>query len=407
MFKQQFNKKNPLIIIAPHLEYPTINGADISLDRLGKYFSEYVPYVDIIATSQIIRYQNKEIITITKFNNKVRNKKSAAVYTLILRTNYLKEKFNTFRYKNILNNYLNSNTSTLNILCSFFYSADFLSEHIKKNNFCMIWTHNDDYKFFRGFYKSSNLLVKLTSYISIKWLRNFIQNNKDYFLLLHVDDNDIIGYNKEHKELYNLRVNIGTDIPKCKIKNNDNNLDEILSLAFIGSLSVQMNVDALSFFSEKFYKLVKAEFGEKLVIKVIGSNPMDEVVKLCSQNNWILKANVTDVEMRDLLISTTFTILPFQYTNGAKLKMLFSLGNGIPFLATTTMENQLQNPPPYCLFSDDPIIWIDHINSLIKKSKSEQKNINEQIMSFAQQFSWEVSIKNIVTDLENNKLFNT
>jgi hypothetical protein len=401
MFNQQFNKNNPLIIIAPHLEYPTINGADISLDRLGKYFSEYVPYVDIIATSSIVRYQNSQQIETTLLKNNFRNKKWAAIRTILFKSNYLKEKFVTSSYNQALVQYFKVHSGEpTNILCSYIFSAHLLDTKIKENNFCMIWTHNDDYRWFKDFFsKTNNILIKLVAHFSLQWTKKFLEKNKKYFLLLHVDDSDIKGYNQQHKALNNLRVNIGTDLPQVKILNSRS--DSQIVLSFIGSLSVQMNIDALKYFYENYYTILKNAFGVNLEIKVIGSNPTDFVIQICKKNNWALNANVSDSEMAELLSYTTFTILPFQYTNGAKLKMLFSLGNGIPFLATHTMGNQIENTPPFCLVADDAKAWVNHISSVATNSSSKKINIRSQIIDYAQQFSWRESVKKLITSLED------
>lgn len=405
MYKQAFKGNIPLLIIAPHLEYPALNGADISLDRIGKYFSMYAPYVDIIGANEIIRYQQTKISHAKKFNNKIRTKKCAALRTLLNRSNYLKEKFVTQKYTDVLNKYIKDlNDQPINILCSYIFSADLLNTDIKIKNYCMIWTHNDDYKWFRDFYTTTNnIFIKLIAKFSLNWTWKFIENNKADFLLLHVDDNDIKGYNKEHTHLNNLRVDIGTDIPDLNYTNKSTDTSSII-LSFVGSLSVQMNVDALKLFSDKYFGVIQSEFKNRLLIQVIGSNPTDLVYQLCKKNNWIVKANVSDTEMKKLLNITTFTMLPFEYTNGAKLKMLFSLGNGIPFLATTTMSEQIKELPPFCLFSNNPTDWLQQIKLLINQPTEERIKIKSQISNFAQKFSWEASVKKIIKSLETAEL---
>jgi len=89
---------SPILIIAPHLEYPTRNGADILIDRRWRQFSSYSSEVVIIGMNTVTKYSNSVLVSQENFFNRSRSKNIAALRTLIFRTHYLYEKFITKKY---------------------------------------------------------------------------------------------------------------------------------------------------------------------------------------------------------------------------------------------------------------------------------------------------------------------
>jgi hypothetical protein len=161
-----------------------------------------------------------------------------------------------------------------------------------------------------------------------------------------------------------------------------------------------MNLDALIFFDETFYESLYSKFKQNLSIQIIGSNPTKEVINICNKNSWKLYINKTDNEILELLKVTDFTIMPFKYTAGIKLKFLFSLAHSIPYLASASMKNKDYIDIETCLFSDNVDEWINHIVKYREISYSyDQKKI---ILNKVERYSWH----NVLVDfLKINNLY--
>ena len=52
--------RSPLLLLAPHLTWPARNGADLTHDALAESLSRRVPYVDVVGTTEVVRYAQGE-----------------------------------------------------------------------------------------------------------------------------------------------------------------------------------------------------------------------------------------------------------------------------------------------------------------------------------------------------------
>jgi len=132
---------------------------------------------------------------------------------------------------------------------------------------------------------------------------------------------------------------------RVRVLHNERNAGPSVSRnrAIVGSLGVKINLDAIEFFKKDFYPLLKAGLGGDLEVLVVGSNPSDNVSRLCRDLGWMLYPDVSDEELTRLYRTSTFSILPFRYTTGSKLKLLQSLANGVPCLATLALRDQVES----------------------------------------------------------------
>ena len=132
-----------------------------------------------------------------------------------------------------------------------------------------------------------------------------------------------------------------------------------------------------------------------LNVQIIGSNPTNQIREICRRNNWNLYGNVSDNDLDNLMAKTNFVILPFEYSAGTKLKLLFAMGSGVPFMATTcSVTNDYGKFPSSCLINDDPKEWLIHLEGQFAASKTIE---NQQVLKeMAQNFNWDNSVKNVL-----------
>lgn len=156
---------------------------------------------------------------------------------------------------------------------------------------------------------------------------------------------------------------------------------------FVGSLGVKINPDALELFKRAFFPALKKELEEDLEVLIVGSNPSKRVKKLCEDAGWKLHPNVSDQELERIYSTSMFSILPFGYTTGSKLKLYNSLAHGVPYLATSELRNQAEDAAYPCLISSDPKEWSERVRNVSRKGITAEERAS--LINQAQRYSWE------------------
>ena len=130
---------------------------------------------------------------------------------------------------------------------------------------------------------------------------------------------------------------------------------------------------------------------------VAGSDPSDRVVDLCTDHGWSLRPNLSDAILDELYGESTFTLMPFSYATGAKLKLLASLAHGVPYLATGVLkiDDGLDVPPS--VSSDDPAVWGEAIRDVVESGISGEQR--QALAGAAGPFSWQRSVDRLVAEL--------
>lgn len=196
-----------------------------------------------------------------------------------------------------------------------------------------------------------NFAARRVALNSYSWLRDNLNRLARGATLLHVSESDRAGYARIVPGHDSIIVAIGTDLdeaPEWPAAAPD---DRVI-LSFVGALSVRMAADALQHFQTAFLPQLQRALGEKFVVRMVGSAPSLAVQKLARQPGWELYADVTDEQLARLPRESTFTLLPFPYATGVKLKLVRSLGSGVPHLSTLAAGRPDMPVPSCCCCSD-------------------------------------------------------
>lgn len=381
------NEKKSVIVFAPHLKYPPRNGADIYVEKIGKYLSFSNRDVIIVGANTVTYYQHGQVVKEQSFRNDFRLKQWAAFRTIVFNSHYLLEKFLTRAYRKkaqkIARQYPQSNI---------IYSLIMSTALKLKSNHAIVLTHNDEILWFENQSKfSRNPFEKKIARISKDWVKEFFKTGSNFFFFAHITENDYQGYLRWMPNHTGFVVPAGVEIKKISYSSSAG--DEKIRLLFVGSLSVKMNYDALVFFQKKFWYVLKNEFNQNIEMTVLGSQPSSAVQKLCIQENWLLLSDASEDELRAQYESATFFVAPFPYTNGAKLKVLNALAMGLPVIATSNMiflPNQDFSPN---LYSDEPKQWINHLKAMKRVATSNAHR--EMCRNYASQYSWEKAVSKL------------
>jgi hypothetical protein len=376
----------PLLVLAPHLQYPTRDGANISVDRLWGELSRFISYVDIVGANEFVRYVNGDISHKETYSNSPRSKISAALRTIFLFSHYNKEKFVTpafsqfactkalqEKYQAVVYSYLTT------------ASIDLPQHHHSLRQYVL--SHNDDVKIFTDMRASSaNPAQKLVAYLSERWVRRF-GRSCSILRYIHCTEADAAGWHRAIGPHDYLIGEVGCDLPAGFVdKHEPLKPERPIRLIFVGSLGVRMNFDAIQYFARRFFPVVHSRLNGALEIKVIGSNPSPELARFCRSHNFSLHPNVSDEELDQHFDWADFSILPFEYSNGTKLKLLTSTSRGVPALMTSAVGGGPGSDHPLCLISDDPCGWASHIDQL--RNKGITTKDRHSLFEISKPWSW-------------------
>lgn len=389
----KFDSTRPCLVVAPHLEYPIRNGADILIDRKYAHFSEYVPFVDIVGRDAVVRYRNGKPVRSTPYENARVGKVAAATNTLRKRSHYQYEKFVTKEFVETARSYLARPDYGMVVFSCIWTAAIVRRTPTTDNRLHCIETHNDEFKWYENIRKSSkNPLAKLAAYSSGRWAQSFMEKYGSDFLFLHVSATDQKGFSERFPYHRSYVVPVGVDVPSDGLlRPEDPAISGKARLMFVGALGVKINLDALELFKRAFFPTLEKELREDLEVLVVGSNPSKRVEKLCEDTGWKLYPNVSDQELKRLYSTCTFSILPFSYTTGSKLKLLNSLAHGVPYLATSELRNQAEDAAYPCLVSSDPGEWSGRVRNVRETGITTEERA--LLISQAQRYSWESIVR--------------
>lgn len=396
---------------------PLQNGADLHVFHRWTNLSSLGYNVTILGANCLVNSSvdfdtDRIVLRQSSLNSKI----LALLICISTRSHYFSAKFNSSRYRRELQANLKSNCYD-HIVFSFLSSLEFLdltseSSSSLANLYCE--THNYEPEWFavgvydvnaksflhslilHPFLAFQSLLAKILSSNSIKYLRSLKSNQKVLrnITLINISVRDTLRYRQYFRNLPSISVMPSfsvSNIPdsftshssQATPRDCQNQLTHEFRIVFAGSLSNNMNIDALKFFSNTFWKEM-VSINQDITFTVIGSNPSRSLERFIHQNGWCLLANLPANLFKKELSLCDLSILPFMYSCGAKLKLIESLSNGIPFLATNCV-NYLGFTPPFCLFSDSPSEWAAHLSflRLNRLSTHDKASIVDSVSSFS------------------------
>jgi glycosyltransferase involved in cell wall biosynthesis len=265
-----------------------------------------------------------------------------------------------------------------------------------------IVTQNDELELFNHLRATSrNPLSRVVASTSIRWLRSFLSSNWDRFVFLHVSEEDRRGYLDVAPKHVSHIMPVGVDErPGALAKHPSRSLIDRVRLLFVGSLGIKQNVDALRWFSERFYPTLRGSLAGDLEVNVVGSAPGRDVVALCKAMSWNLFPDVSERELDKFYMSATFALLPFPYTTGVKLKLLEALSYGVPVLATAVLVKETSTLSYPCLTSDQPFEWLGRAEEVRRAGITSSQRL--ALASHVREWSWDAVAKNLFLTLSKS-----
>jgi hypothetical protein len=384
-----------IVFLAPHLVLPARNGADVYVEGLARGVSKLRGEAIILGARQRITCVAGSILETQTFPNRIRSKIDAGIRTIARSSHYHLEKFNTKEYEARARAELAGGRYG-SVVHSYLTTAK-LGEGLAGTHLEAVLTHNDEFKWFEDIERRSrNPMTRRVARISHRWLHTYLAERQHELELLHVTGEDMEGWGSRIPGHRGHVVPIGVDMPSTPAPALDP--EQPARLLFVGALGIGMNYDALAHFEQKFWPAISGLSDIRVEMVVVGSSPTDKVKRLARQAGWRLVPDASDQQLDHEFQSATFSILPFPYATGAKLKLLKSLSYGVPVLATEAVRAQKDLICSPSLMTNDVTAWTAHIRGVSRAGISAQSRV--WLNSLGGQHSWVASARALVAVLD-------
>jgi len=123
------------------------------------------------------------------------------------------------------------------------------------------------------------------------------------------------------------------------------------SLIFVGGFSHKPNVDAINWFVNNVWYLVRNKIPDVNLL-IVGSNPPKSILGLNFENNIVVKGFVDDEELKKLYNESKISIAPLRYGAGVKGKIVEALFYSIPIVTTSIGAEGLLEADDYMKIAD-------------------------------------------------------
>lgn len=214
-----------------------------------------------------------------------------------------------------------------------------------------------------------NPLIKLYLYLQGHKLRRYEKNvvgKIDVNLTVSESDKENL-----HEQVPNGRFEVvpnGTDISYfAPVKDID-----AKELVFIGGMNWYPNRDAMIYFSDKIYPLIKREVPE-VVMNIIGQDPPREIEQLAKRDTSLkIYGFVKDV--RDYISRSAVYVVPMRVGGGTRLKILDAFACGKALVSTSVgCEGIDVTPGENILIGDSPAEFAEQVIKLLEDHKLRAK----------------------------------
>ncbi|MBK7632417.1 MAG: glycosyltransferase, partial [Ignavibacteriales bacterium] len=147
-------------------------------------------------------------------------------------------------------------------------------------------------------------------------------------------------------------------------------------LLFVGNFNHNPNEDAVKYFIESIFPIIKKQLPE-IKFYIVGNNPTEKIKNYAAEDiivtGWV-------PEIKPYLAKCRLSIVPLRYGAGYKGKVCETLSHCLPMVATSiSVEGMGINHAEHALIADDPETFAQHVIELYNdKVKWENYSKNGQ-----------------------------
>jgi GT2 family glycosyltransferase/SAM-dependent methyltransferase len=142
----------------------------------------------------------------------------------------------------------------------------------------------------------------------------------------------VSSYEQEVLLKENSRLNVSVVPLTVEMPGRQTEFHERSGLLYIGGFQHTPNVDAVLYFVQSIYPLIKLELPD-IKFYVLGSKPPDEILDLATDSSIVVTGYLEDVA--PYFNRCRLSVAPLRYGAGLKGKVITSLSYGLPMVAST------------------------------------------------------------------------
>lgn len=228
-----------------------------------------------------------------------------------------------------LNKFIHMNPNVEYILWDHLRSSLFFSPNQLKN---FLIEHNNEADIIMGRAKKVRIpfirhLIEKQAELFREYVEH-VHNKMDRIIYLNENDFSDLSQKKPTKYILMDRLTIDFDHSAYEIRKENGKI----KLLFVGSLDWAPNIDALEWFINEIFPLLKKE--NLYHFDIVGRDPSKKIIKKINTFSDItLHRNVPSIE--EYYLNADIFVVPVRSGSGINIKVLEALSYGIPIVMTT------------------------------------------------------------------------
>jgi len=192
--------------------------------------------------------------------------------------------------------------------------------------------------------------------------------------------------------------------PFEKININPNGIDteafpfvlegrEPSTIIFTGNMGYFPNVDAVRWFSQNIFPLIKAQI-PNVRFYVVGANPHKDIQRLGANENIITTGFVDSIHK--YLARATVAVCPMRSGSGIQNKVLEAMASGTPVVATEYVLGGIQaTPGEDIIMANEPAEFAHQVIELLNNPSLRQRVAVKARQLIEKKYTWEISVRQL------------
>jgi sugar transferase (PEP-CTERM/EpsH1 system associated) len=169
--------------------------------------------------------------------------------------------------------------------------------------------------------------------------------------------------------------------------------DERPSLIYTGTMHGIPNVDAVLYFCESIFPLIRRE-NPFVKLYIVGKGPTSRVQQLANDKNVVVTGEVDDV--RPYLAKSTVVVAPLRIGGGTRFKILEALAAGKPVISTSVgCEGIEVTHGENVLIADAPEEFATHTVRLLRDKSLRQKLSRNGRKLVESKYDWRLIVRKL------------
>lgn len=244
--------------------------------------------------------------------------------------------------------------------------------------------HNVEWKFYRQISESATNKIKKFAYrFDAGRLKKYEEHivkciNPSFVTFVSTDDKEYYSKWMGFKDKLEL-IPVGADSRKKDDGINKNQDGKII--LFVGKMSAEPNIDAVTWFSKEVFPNIKKEMLD-VKFYIVGRDPSDAIKKLASDSITVT-GGVESVE--EYYTHADLVVLPLRYGGGVKIKLLEAISYKKPIVSTSIgVEGTLYKDGKTIPVADDEIKF----SNLCVEMLNSGRGIDDAYCIFERNYTW-------------------